>query len=497
MLKSASSRAALTDRTAMLRISLIVVLANLAMFSFPDAIFWDDWTLFGTPQEDLVRYFTEAGSPQAGYINWALTLLGPGGVRALVFGMGLLSVLLWFQILRITPNISLSSLALSVALATSFPFFLARVATINTISVMALVIFLFGWLKSLEGAVSQDRKISVLGFFSVFFSGVLYSAYIPMLSLVILHVALVFSRSQKEVPWRKLVSVTTVLFFVHGIALYAQRQIFPPHGTYDGYRTILFGEDQFTLLIAGLGALLMFIVPLFRRRNARSTGTRWASFEMALLGVIALLLAISPYALIGSFPPYQEWQTRYELNYFIPATLFLVAIFGWLEATISGKALNLTGALLVLTTIMYSNFLLSRFHVDWQKHDVVIEVLGANKDKVAGKFVVFIDETGALNAMGRSVRTYEWSGILSEATGTRDTFGVSAQDYHATFSSYLNGDLDSDLNRVYNYKWEDHTFPNIGVLVRITAVDYASCGPLEFSVSECLSVEIFPDPPSY
>ena len=478
-------------------IGAFFVLANLAIFSFPGAIFWDDWTLFGTPREDIVRHFTEAGLPHAGYINWALTLLGPGGVRVFVFVAGLVSVLLWFKILRITPNISLSSLAVSVALATTFPFFLARVAAINAISVMALVIFLVGWLKFLQGTVSQDRKNSALGLVLVWFSGVLYSAYIPMLLLVALHVALVLSWSLKKVPWKKLIYVTTVLFFAHGVVLLLQRQLYPPHGQYAGYRTILFGENQFILFVAGVGALLAFIFLLFRRINVRSTSAWRRSVEVAMLGLIGFLLAISPYILKGSsFPPYSEWRSRYELNYFIPATLILLAIFVLLETKVSRKVLGALGASVILASIVYSNYLLSRFYVDWQKHSYVTEVLSANRDVIAGKFVVFLDETWGLNAMGRGLRFYEWSGILSDATGAQNTFGLSARDFDSAFSSYLDGEQDRRLNLVYNYRWENHKFPSDGVVVTIRTVGNSSCGLFNFSVRDCLSVDVKSESPS-
>lgn len=481
----------------MLLIGAIFVLSNLAIFTFPGAIFWDDWTLYGVSRENIVSNWTASGLPHGGYITGVLTFFGPGGVRALVIAVGLANMFLLFRILKITPNIRPNSLVLSVALATSFPFFLARVATINAVSVISSLVFLFGWLKLLEGAVSGNRKVSVLGLFFIFFAGVLYAAYVPMLLLVFLHVALVFSRSRREVPWKKMVFVATALFLMHGMVLFFQSQVFPPHGDYEGYRTIVFGSYQFIFFFLGVGFGIAFISLLFRRGHAHLQNGRWRSLELAVLAIIGFLLAVSSYVLIGSFPPYTEWSTRYELNFFIPASLLLLAFFGLFETSISKVSLIVVGALLVMTNIVYSNYLLSRFYVDWEKHNFVTEVLASNEDKITGKFVVVVDETGHMNAMSRSLRFYEWSGIFSEATGTRDTVGVSARDFDTGFASYLDGDLESSLNAVYNYRWENHTFPSDGVLVTISTIDDALCGLLGLSVRNCLSVEIRPDPPSF
>lgn len=474
----------------MVFISCIFVAANLAIFSFPEAVFWDDWTLYGTQRAYVIGSFTESGFPHVGYLTWTLTFLGPGGVRVLVFFVGLSNALLWFQILRVTPNIGLDSLVLSVALATSFPFFLARVATINTLSVIALFVFLFGWLAFLRGTINRNRKGAILGLWFVFFSGILYSAFVPMVLLVFLHVALVLYRSEREVPWKKIVTGMAVLLFMHGLVLSLQRIVFRPYGMYEGYRTILFGGGQIALFLIGVAALLFFITLLTRREATSVRHYRYARAELAVFAIISFLLAVASYTLMGSLPPYSEWQTRYELNYFIPTTLLLIVIFESFDLKTSKKVFHSIAAILLVVTILHSNYLLSRFYVDWEKHSHVTEVLSSHSEQLVGTFVVVVDETAHLNAMGRQLRPYEWSGVLSDAIGTRNTFAVGASDFDGAVSSYLNGDFDRNLKAVYNYRWEDHAFPSDSVLVTISAQRGASCGTLGFSIRNCIAVDI-------
>lgn len=463
--------------------------ANLAIFSFPEAIFWDDWTIFGSPKEELLHHFTQAGFPQSGYMFWFLSFLGPGGVRVLVFGLSVLSMILWFRVLLLTPFVRVEAAVLGVGIACSAPFFLARVAAINVGSVIAMFVFLLGWFVLLKSETSGKPRVAVSGLVLIFSAGAIYSAYIPMQILVFLHGALIFSRRKVPIPWKEYSRRVSGLLLLHALLLFLQRQAYPPTGSYESYLSIVIGPGQVLLAMVGIAVIFVFVFTLSRSAlNIGQKSQQWR-IDFLLFGVIAYLLAISPYVLIGEFPPYLEWKTRYEVNYFIPATIFLLIVLDFLHAFATKKARIVVAMLLVSSAVVYSNFLLSRFFVDWQKHDFVAEILTQNKE-VRGKFVMFVDETEQFNAMNRTLRPYEWSGILSEATNSRDTFGVRATDYESEYAKYLEGRLGADLNSDYNYKWRNHLYPSEGVLVIIRRNDRESCGFSGLTIRNCLSVEV-------
>lgn len=469
---------------------IIYSLSNFMMLTFPGAIFWDDWTLFGNPKPAILNHFFQVGLPHAGYLNWLLTLLGPGGVRALVFSLEFVAVWTWFNIVRITPGVSKASAILSVGIAVAFPFFLARVAAINAISVLALAFFLVGWWLFVTGWSSGGSKKSNFGAFLLFTAGFLYAAFIPLALLTFLHLGLVAARNEMQIPWKKLGWIATTLFASHALILLLQRLLFPPEGSYEGYRAISIGLAQVVPAVIGFLALVSFLY-LLRWRNRRgSPFWHQGLLEMALLAIIGFLLAISPYILIGSFPPYLEWKTRYELNYFIPASFAALSVFGLFDGKRDSIPLRLLGVLILVVSIAYSNYQLLRFYVDGEKYKHVAEVLSENSMEINGKFVVFVDETEQLNAMNRSLRSYEWSGLLSDVTGDRQTFGIGASSFEPGLALYREGLLDSGLNVVYNYRWEKHVHPAETALVRIWLVQEKSCGWLNLSVPSCINVEL-------
>lgn len=473
-------------------LSACYALSSLTILSFPGAIFWDDWTLFGTPKSEILHHFSQMGFPHYGYINVLITNLGPGTARVIVFGLGIIGVVLWFRVLELTPGINRNSLLFSTGAVASFPFFLARVAAMNAGTLIAMAIFLLGWLLFLHGEESAKRRVATSGLGLIFFAGALHNAYIPLLVVAFLHAALISSMQRRPVLWKTHFLRIVILLSLHVMVLVLQRQFFPPSGSYTGYRSIVLGPGQFLLLLVGLSAISVFIFRITRSASFTRQEKHNRTIDFLLLGFLGYLLAISPYVLIGSFPPYGEWKTRYELNYFIPATIFLMVGFDYLEALVGTRFKKIVGIILVLSSVVYSNFMLSRFFVDWQKHSLIAEELAQNP-QIRGKFVVFIDETENLNAMKRTLRPYEWSGILSDALGSRDTFGIGAQDFNSGFARYIDGELTADLNSTFNYRWRNHSYPSDGVLVSIRTIDQESCGLLQFSVQNCLAVEVNSD----
>lgn len=123
-------------------------------------------------------------------------------------------------------------------------------------------------------------------------------------------------------------------------------------------------------------------------------------------------------------------------------------------------------------------------------HEDIQALLSQQKQLVTGKYLVLIDRSENLNAMNRGLRFYEWSAILSGATGTRSTFGDRGEDLFLSHADYLNGRQDPYLNADYNYRWRDHDFPAELAWVRIQEEPGNKCELFESEFSNCLWVDI-------
>ena len=70
-------------------------------------------------------------------------------------------------------------------------------------------------------------------------------------------------------------------------------------------------------------------------------------------------------------------------------------------------------------------------------------------------------------------------------------FGIGASGFEPGLARYREGLLDSRLNAVYQYHWDQHVYPAEAALISISLIPESSCGWLNFSVRSCMRIELF------
>lgn len=473
-------------------VSVAYVSAWWGLLAFPGAVFWDDWTLFGHPSDSVLSQFTAAGAAWAGFINLFFVFIGPGSTRVLVFVTLLASLILWYFVMNKIPQISHAAVVFGVAIAASLPLFLAKVAAINTISTIALVIFLIGWLFLLSARSDERFSTLILPFSFLLVAGFLYSAFFFVALAPFLHFLWLTKGTLASFRWNRFLAFGLSFFVVAALVYVVSPLLFPLSGLFLGYRAIELGVGQFIFGAVGLVLIGFFSYLLLRFRQSGIKINENLRPELKV-GVFALLLgwlAVLPYVLIGIFPPFQEWHTRYEINLFMSISLFAALFFDRARRHLPRLLAGVVSATLLVSAVLMSNLALAEFGLDSRKHDYIEALLNEHKERLGGRYVVFVDQSENLNAMNRSLRFYEWSAILSEATGKGSTFGDRGEDPLLSYDAYLNGRQDSYLNADYNYRWRDHDFPAELAWVRIQEEPGNKCDLFESEFSDCLWVEI-------
>lgn len=378
---------------------------------------------------------------------------------------------------------------IGAAFAAAIPYFLARVAVINVLSVMALPLFLAGWL--ILTSAKKEKEFLKLSFSWVLFlaAGFLYNAFFFLGLAPVLHFLWLKIQNRNFRVWH-LAFRFWLSFFAVAVLLYLGSPLFfPRSGIFVGYRSLDFGAGQVLFGLVGLlllGAFLNLLrrIPETKLRKARAE--LQVFFFSFLLGWLALL----PYALIGVFPPFEEWHTRYEINLFMPLSLLMALLLGRVSRYFSPRLLKGFEIILLVVAIVMTNLALAEFGVDSRKHNYIQAVLVEKSEALEGRYVVFVDKTQDLNALDRKLRFYEWSGSLSEATGSRTTFGDWGEDPYLSYGEYLAGSQAPYLTAVYNYRWREHEFPSRLAWVTIEGVRDNPCGSFERNFSSCLTVEV-------
>jgi hypothetical protein len=153
-------------------------------------------------------------------------------------------------------------------------------------------------------------------------------------------------------------------------------------------------------------------------------------YIVLLAGIVGLVFAIMPYALVGKSPS-GGWENRHALLVGLPVALMLI---GFLRVGFAGHqhsgavALSVVAVLVVL--FCYD---LGGRYLEWQARWVKDSAIIANlreldEDEVAKVSVYLIDDHTRL-AGGEPYRFFEWAGFFREAWGTETHIGLPSQ-YH-------------------------------------------------------------------
>lgn len=442
-----------------LKLLALYAIAQGGLFFILNAVYWDDWTLYGQPAADLMATFAQAGSMfnVGGYLHASLLAAGPWLYRVLTFFLGLYGAVLFWHILDRHAWLGPQRRDLATAFFAVSPLFAAKVALIDFPYTLCLFLFLLGW-----HMMEKNRPVAlVLFFFSFTTNSLLMLFALPMLDILIREQGL---RGVRPLlawcrRWLLFLAVPFVYWYIKTVH-------YKPVGHYAGY------NEHFSLanLQHAPGAMLkdaadvsinilLLLVIFFAllRFFQQAPLEKKSPGRILWIGLLAFVLGVLPYWLLGHIPTFFEWTSRHQVLLPISFSLLAVWLVSRLPATLHGGA-----ALLLIALGLGQNIeIYNEYAADWRKQKIIIAQLRQSELVQQASLVVFDDTVE--NARKRIYRFYEWNGILRKAAPDKRQFGVNA----AELSHYQAGGYDAYFNRLYIAEGHSRNPAAPAVLVKI------------------------------
>lgn len=444
----------------------IIFLYFLAFFLLPlnSGIFWDDWTLVGVTPQSIHAEFFDYGIPQQGYLLSFLASI-PGGIvlsRVLVFIFFLLAALLLYKILR-TIDIIQSEACFFIALIFAvFPVNFARISLATFPYAFCLFLFFVAWW--LISKYLTDKKIiyRILALILLFLSFSLNSLLVYYL-LILFYIAYIYR--SKITSWRSGLSL-----IIHHIDLVIlpvfywiiQKVFFPPRDLYQEYNKITlsnlshlpgqilvaFKTSFFEPILQSFSHLTLILVILsliaglgyfFWQRQKSFSPPKKVKFDLILffLGILLFIIGIFPYLAAGHAPTLYEWSSRHQLLVPLGAGFIIYYFFSILFTII--HQIKWRGPLLLMLCCLFIGLNVSiylKFQQDWFKQQSIISHLESSDQIRNSTTILFTDTTVGWNAINRTYRFYEYTGMMRKAYQTETRLGDN-RDVFQSVDSYL------------------------------------------------------------
>lgn len=189
---------------------------------------------------------------------------------------------------------------------------------------------------------------------------------------------------------------------------------------------------EYPLLIVLVG-LVVCVAQAGIRVNNVSPQKQVSPKGMLIFGVVALLLAIFPYAAVGIFASSQGWSTRHSLLMYIPISIIIVAVtkIGLAERITSGSRAHVFLILmLVAGFVITDNKVYMQYQLRWVKDKAFISAL-RNRDNLKN-YSMYLIHDNVSTGIRELYRGYEYSSMFKEAWGGESRYGIDMRDYDAS-----------------------------------------------------------------
>lgn len=435
---------------------LFYLIAHGGILFIPNAIYWDDWTLYKVDPEVILDTFQQAGSMFniGGHMHNLFLVAGPWFYKVLTFILMFSTGIILDNILAKHEFISRENRFLIVLFFLILPFYWARVALIDMPYTVCYFLFFLAWM-----IIDQYRIFTLLLFFLSFNANSLLVFYaLPFLDY--------YYRSIGGKP-----SVKSLFYFsVHKLDfvllpfIYFAVKIFfyPPSGLYEGYNQqysllnlfkgpVLMVLDWMKLELSVFAFLLLtilFYVILRSHISFPKKMMKRTALVLLLFGLAAIILAGFPYWIVGHIPTFSEWTSRHQLLFPLGGSLSLVALLVAITVEVrQGLLAAILSIMMLLNLVTYVDF-----YFDWQKQKALIALMGENELIRNADLIVFDDRAHSLNAINRTYRNYEWNGLLANSFGDESRFGLN----HSELNEFIQG------NKYKAYFTEGEKYRNAG-----------------------------------
>jgi hypothetical protein len=183
-------------------------------------------------------------------------------------------------------------------------------------------------------------------------------------------------------------------------------------------------------LIVGILILLfaIYLIAIKKFRYAEQRG-----HLQFLVGLFLIWIGMFPYMTLGHFPNLSsiligfvpgasDWDSRHQLLMPLGIGIATIGVFNYF-----GSSKLIRGVAAVCSISIVINFTIQQdYYLDSIKTKHIITVLRNSADLNTVKIVLVNDQALRFNARGRSLRTYEWDGILKAA---RPDLNISSETY--------------------------------------------------------------------
>jgi hypothetical protein len=423
---------------------------------FLTGFFHDDFVwLHGDPHLNNLEWLAD-GRPQfAWFMNFLLSFDHVVLCRIFTFVAYLMSGILFHQTLRSVPAIDPRARFFLTAFFMVFPADSTRITiTWSYYSMCFLSFFLGFWLLARYiDSKNVLLRLSALLAFAVSFG---LPSFLVLFGLVPIY--LVY-QGRLQIDSLRSLAVSLMRhadFLVLPVAFWAIRQwLSPPSGPFAGYfalradslgplgwlrtvrsaivRPILYAVYPLDVLQLSAIVIMGFLLyTVWKRSFSDATQDRRTEQILFMVGVVAFVLGVFPYLAVSKMPDYWDWNSRHAL--LVPLGVGFMLYYG---LAMMSRALRVRpdvffGLLCLLVSLFVTSYvrIYSWYWLDWYKCcSLVQEFQKSDAIRDHTSFLVD-DEAKQLNAKRRSIRFYEYAGLMKRAFRDQTRFATAVESWH-------------------------------------------------------------------
>lgn len=440
-----------------LKLLVPYVLAFGLVLFFMDAIYWDDWVLFNTDDQAILKEFSDVGVifNWAGYFHVAMLKIGPHLYRVMTLLLGYLCGVLLWKLLGTFREISSEQKFWIALLFLVSPFNPAKFSLINVPSILCLFTFFLAWYLLVAKCGVFFRSLSLAFFLFSFNINSLLVFYL----LPVTHAVWLYSEHKwiYVIRWgaRNVLFILAPVFF-----FWFKTRFFPPSGLYVGYNSI-----SLILTLKALLPLPVMALGFYWTGKQLKAGWRvqhW--FPFVVFGLLVLWLAVFPYLAVGKVPSFNDWDSRYQLLMPLGSALLIVG-----TGLLFGNFRRFCYVATVISVICCAYFM-SVLLLDWWKQEEVIALLKRSEAVKAARTIVMVDEAKSINAFNRTYRFYEYNAWFKKMFGDETRFAANGFDLDSHTPMRIPARYRPYCTPCYsagNYKW---SVPDLLVTIRSSGI---------------------------
>ena len=471
----------LNDHHIIILVGASLVVHGLLLLN--DGVYYDGWGryihLVDKDWTNFNLWATESGGPPITiYLHWVM-----GYLPSFVFCYKLVSFLsitfsaiLVYLICNELRVLSRTERLFIALLSLSYPAFQLSVDLIMMPYLLRYCLFLLACFMALRldktnGFRQYFLRVGSLALFVLSFATESFLVfYFGFLLVLILH-----ARRERNIPPKHVFTrflphrmdyvLLPILYWV------VDRVFFPSHGFYATYNAISFAPSRIVsvynasinnavyaqikgsleilldhrllaLLVVFAVIALLWIRSTFRGGSIRSADKKWDSYAVLLFGIVLLVLAIFPYAAVGSEARVHGYGTRHALLVGLPMAIILVSATRLL---FSRNTRYISQCSLFLLMILLLAFTLSSVtnYMSWQARWVKDRSVMVNLAELEGAegisvFWVHDEYQGEYNYGGQPIYlSYEWTRMFKVVWGDESRIGMEDVHQSRLFLYYL------------------------------------------------------------